>query len=285
MGTNTTSLQRETQTHRHEQCTNRANAALLVRRYRREFVVQANLYVLDFFATNFFAWVIQIVLTCLKKEVDSAFILLASIFYPLGGLFNILVYTRPKVLSLRRNNPRYSWFQAFTLVMRAGVVVPMAVVVEDENSPAGEVRWAPVAGASALNNSHSGQEPSLSSGDMFSNLRSLDTPPVDFANALSSGIMSMWSDSDLIDLVERREYYQTSVTFPLRVPAADSYEIDEEASQRVHDALISSGMNTTWKNPRKSSCGELRNSWGCNILSTARRVSPKAKHWTFNFDS
>ena len=55
------------------------------------------------------------------------------LFYPLGGLFHILVYTRPKVLSLRRKNPhQYSfWFQDFVIVIRAGAVVPIVVVEEE----------------------------------------------------------------------------------------------------------------------------------------------------------
>lgn len=58
-----------------------------------------------------------------------------SIIYPIGGMFNILVYTRPKVLSLRRRrHAGYSWFKAFVMVVRAGGVVPM-VVVEDDQQP------------------------------------------------------------------------------------------------------------------------------------------------------
>ena len=106
----------------------------LVKVYRREFVIQASLYVLAYIAQIFFTLYSMIVLVIVKRHLNDVIVLLASIFYPLGGLFNILVYTRPKVLSLRRKNPQYYWFQAFVIVIRAGAVVPM-VVVEEENSP------------------------------------------------------------------------------------------------------------------------------------------------------
>jgi hypothetical protein len=45
-------------------------------------------------------------------------------FFPLGGLYNILVYTRPNVSSLRRTDANLSWLKAFILVIRAGGEVP-----------------------------------------------------------------------------------------------------------------------------------------------------------------
>ena len=47
-----------------------------------------------------------------------------AIFAPLGGFFNILVYTRPKVSTLRRRRPEYWWFQAFWMVVKVGGEVP-----------------------------------------------------------------------------------------------------------------------------------------------------------------
>jgi len=43
---------------------------------------------------------------------------LNRIFSPLQGLFNIVVYCRPHVSSLRRNHPEFSWFKAFWLTVR-----------------------------------------------------------------------------------------------------------------------------------------------------------------------
>ena len=147
-------------------------------------MIQASLYVLAYFVTNFFPWYLVIVFEIMKQQPSDMSLLMTSIFYPLGGLFNILVYTRPKVLSLRRKNPRqYSWFQAFVIVIRAGAVVPM-VVVEEENSP------------------------SLPRESLV-NLTSIDTPPVlILANVLSSGIISgNHSEPDDWNQVEERKYY------------------------------------------------------------------------------
>ena len=45
---------------------------------------------------------------------------LGFIFQPLQGVFNILVYCRPHVSSLRTNNPGYSWLKAFWQTVRTG---------------------------------------------------------------------------------------------------------------------------------------------------------------------
>jgi hypothetical protein len=139
-----------------------------------------------------------------KQEPGSVFILLTSIVYPLGGLFNILVYTRPKVLSHRRNNPEDSWFRAFILVVRAGGVVPAAVDVENENEVIQRIesyilvrrRGGSVAQGSLQSIREFAQY--LSSGGIFLNLPSsiggTGTPPFSLTNELSSGIISYHSD-------------------------------------------------------------------------------------------
>ena len=192
------------QTHRDE---HNANAAdLLVRHYRRQFFIQASLYVLAYAATYSFTWIGVMVVLATKQELDSVFLLVASIFYPLGGLFNILVYTRPKVLSHRRNNPEDSWFRAFILVVRAGGVVPAAVDVENENE--NEViqriesyilvrrRRGSVAQGGLQSIREFAQY--LSSGGIFLNLPSsiggTGIPPFSLTNELSSGIISYHSD-------------------------------------------------------------------------------------------
>ena len=183
------------QTHRDE---HNANAAdLLVRHYRRQFFIQASLYVLAYASTHSFAWIRMVVVTK-KQEPGSVFILLTSIVYPLGGLFNILVYTRPKVLSHRRNNPEDSWFRAFILVVRAGGVVPAAVDVENENEVIQRIE------SYVLVRRHGGLQSIresaqyLSSGGIFLNLPSsiggTGTPPFSLTNELSSGIISYHSD-------------------------------------------------------------------------------------------
>jgi hypothetical protein len=53
-----------------------------------------------------------------------------SIFWPLGGLFNILIYTRPKVSKLRRMVPtfeHYPWFIMFIVILFSGGDVPTEI--------------------------------------------------------------------------------------------------------------------------------------------------------------
>ncbi len=50
--------------------------------------------------------------------------IITALLYPLGGFFNILVYTRPNVASFLRKCPECSWCEAFWLVLKAGGEVP-----------------------------------------------------------------------------------------------------------------------------------------------------------------
>lgn len=103
------------------------DAGDLLKLYRREFMIQASLYVLAYCITYVFIWWIPyaVFMVIKARVVDTPMLsVLGSTIYPLGGLFNILVYTRPKVLSLRRSNPTFSWVRSLTLVVGAGGVVP-----------------------------------------------------------------------------------------------------------------------------------------------------------------
>ena len=64
-------------------------------------------------------------------------LILGSIFWPLGGFFNILIYTRPKVSAVRIMRPEHahsSWFTIFLLVVISGGEVPTDNNFEDEES-------------------------------------------------------------------------------------------------------------------------------------------------------
>jgi hypothetical protein len=91
--------------------------------YRREIMLQACCFVLAFFVTFISWWVLQLMLAV--DTLPSVFLMrVTSVFYPLGGLFNILAYTRPKIFCLRMRNPEYSWLRAFWCVIKAGGNVP-----------------------------------------------------------------------------------------------------------------------------------------------------------------
>jgi len=105
------------------------NADLVLRQNARETLIQAVLYVCAFLLSYAF----QIILSTFNLAGVSysvAFSIIISILYPLGGLFNILIYTRPKVDQLRISHTNLSWLRAFLLVIKAGNEVP-----ETRNNP------------------------------------------------------------------------------------------------------------------------------------------------------
>ena len=53
-----------------------------------------------------------------------AFSIVLCTLFPLGGFFNILVYTRPSVVTLHRRYSEYSWLRALWMVLKAGGEVP-----------------------------------------------------------------------------------------------------------------------------------------------------------------
>eukprot|EP00553_Chaetoceros_curvisetus_P007501 CAMPEP_0204627022 /NCGR_PEP_ID=MMETSP0717-20131115/12876_1 /ASSEMBLY_ACC=CAM_ASM_000666 /TAXON_ID=230516 /ORGANISM="Chaetoceros curvisetus" /LENGTH=213 /DNA_ID=CAMNT_0051643133 /DNA_START=533 /DNA_END=1174 /DNA_ORIENTATION=+ len=94
----------------------------LSRLYRREITIQATAYVAAFC----FTYIPTVVaMACAMFWFYSPVLDAVSIFtYPMGGFLNILVYTRPKIASLRRTHPEYSRFKCFWLVLRAGGEIP-----------------------------------------------------------------------------------------------------------------------------------------------------------------
>ena len=72
-------------------------------------------------------------------EPRSSWVLwaLLSIFWPLGGLFNILIYTRPKVAATRTEHPEHahsSWFVIVLFVIFSGGEVPTEINFAEESS-------------------------------------------------------------------------------------------------------------------------------------------------------
>jgi hypothetical protein len=98
----------------------------LARLYVREAILQSSLYVLGFVAVYTVPLILALQLTIGKQAnlQDSELPLLFAFLFPLGGLYNILVYTRPTISSLRRREPTISWLKAFLLVIRAGGEIP-----------------------------------------------------------------------------------------------------------------------------------------------------------------
>ncbi len=95
------------------------------RLYRREILLQASFYV-GAFTLCYLPMMIGF-LCALFSNYDVDIVMAIGIFfYPLGGLLNIIVYTRPKVAHLRRSNPEVSRIWGLWLVLKAGGEIPDA---------------------------------------------------------------------------------------------------------------------------------------------------------------
>ncbi len=99
------------------------DADYVLRLYKKETVIQSLLYVGAFFACYAFP-MMQTIGSFFNYQFPPAFLYLISIFYPLGGFFNVLTYTRPKVVRLRHAFPDFTRFKAFLIVMKAGGEIP-----------------------------------------------------------------------------------------------------------------------------------------------------------------
>ena len=85
-----------------------------------EVISQALLYIFAFVITYIFPFIGRVVQIKVKKQVPFCLLILSQTFMPLQGFFNVFVYTRPHVKSIRKNNPDYSWFKAFWIAFKAG---------------------------------------------------------------------------------------------------------------------------------------------------------------------
>ena len=87
---------------------------------------QSSLYICACILVNFFPIVAYIFAAIGKPRPDFVH-WGVSLFWPLGGFFNILIYTRPKVTKMRRVYPElshFSWFVLFLVIVVSGGEVP-----------------------------------------------------------------------------------------------------------------------------------------------------------------
>lgn len=104
------------------------NVEYLSRLYMRESTIQAFLYI-SCFCFVYTVPCIVLVLDFLGThnyllQGDKLIPLLLYSIFPLGGVFNILVYCRPKVNAIRREKTDISWIKALWLVIMAGGEIP-----------------------------------------------------------------------------------------------------------------------------------------------------------------
>jgi hypothetical protein len=105
-------------------------------------LVQSSLYIFAYFLTYSYP-LLHIAMRAAGINHPPWMIMLGSIFWPLGGFFNILIYARPKVSAVRAMRPEHahsSWFTIFLLVViSGGEEVPTDNNFEDEKSSHDEV--------------------------------------------------------------------------------------------------------------------------------------------------
>ena len=162
--------------------------------YLKEITTQALLYT-SAFSLCYAPIVILNVILLFDLPVSITFLtlltFLVALFYPLNGLFTILIYTRPAVGHLRRTrgncNPEneYSWLRAFVLVLKAGGEVPTVSHVDSNGLPIQEF----VHGHEMIKSQPFGV------ANANFNVISSDG----FADAISSGVEYTGSENEMID--------------------------------------------------------------------------------------
>ena len=101
--------------------TNSQDSTEKIRLYRNEIMLQACWFVTAYFVTFVCRWIVYIYYLS-EFTPPMGFIWISSVLYPLGGFFNVFVYSRPKVAAFRIRNPEYSWCRAFCLSLRLGMM-------------------------------------------------------------------------------------------------------------------------------------------------------------------
>ncbi len=102
---------------------NELESEYMTRKYLANQITQMCLYVCFFFSTFFLVWIVQ-AMYFLGYNPSMWMLYLMPLFYPVGGLFNIFIYTRLSVKRLRTRYSEYSFWKAFWLVLRAGGEMP-----------------------------------------------------------------------------------------------------------------------------------------------------------------
>ncbi|GFH56220.1 hypothetical protein CTEN210_12696 [Chaetoceros tenuissimus] len=98
-------------------------------------LVQSFLYITSFLLAYFVPLIGIFHRIIYKSIVPDWIFVVISIFSPLGGFFNVLIYTRPKIHSMRKLYPCYkhsSWIKLFFLVIFSGGEVPDEIADEKE---------------------------------------------------------------------------------------------------------------------------------------------------------
>jgi hypothetical protein len=92
----------------------------------KQALVQSSLYIASF-VICYFAPTFSFIVVALRIPPPSWAFWITSIFWPLGGFFNILIYTRPKVSHYKDSNPECSRLRVFLIIILSGGEVPTEI--------------------------------------------------------------------------------------------------------------------------------------------------------------
>lgn len=168
-------------------------------------------------------------LVTLGIAVPYPIIVLFSIFYPMGGVLNIMVYTRPKINTVRKKG--LSWFHAFFLVVKNGADIPSEIPEVSHGSNSNE------------NNSRFSIANRFKRSDTGGSRQSVGTKAsngeerrISF-NDKNDVAIEM---SDANDLEEAKQEYETSIEEFNSNSENNNYARIETASPKVESPRISS---------------------------------------------
>jgi hypothetical protein len=99
----------------------------------KQSLVQSSLYIASFIIC-YVPVIISILMAALRIMPPAWLYWLNSIFWPLGGFFNILIYTRPKVSCYKDSNPEYSRLYVFLIIVLSGGEVPTEIDFGDDQN-------------------------------------------------------------------------------------------------------------------------------------------------------
>lgn len=91
----------------------------LAKSYKREMMLQVLFYSVAFMGT-YVLFAIGNLMFYLEKQPPLVFFFFIQVLFPLGGIFNILIFTHPATRVEKTRSPHLSWLRAFWIVFKNG---------------------------------------------------------------------------------------------------------------------------------------------------------------------
>lgn len=224
--------------------------------YRRETMIQAILYVSVFFSTYGVAIFIAFC-NISDAEVPTLILFVFVIVYPLGGLLNVLVYTRPSIIALRTSHSDLSWLHAFLVVVNAGGANPdsntshlssfksMGCCIRNcEDAIASDSIKKISKGSEGESPQGETSEPLVTSKDLavgddrlrMSSLRSVPSGEVNDYSFIGNKIMGSLMSSDLNSRLNHESSHMSSLTMDIALKSdVDPGTVAPNAFQRAYE--------------------------------------------------